>query len=81
MADIAADERLLSILQDLIRIRSCEPGWDELDVVRYLESLFAPFSVQKNIIHQKLEEWIGTKYEQVDDILIMGFAYIQQDNN
>ena len=51
MADIAADERLLSILQDLIRIRSCEPGWDELDVVRYLESLFAPFSVQKNIIH------------------------------
>lgn len=40
-----------------------------------------PSQDQKNIIHQKLEEWIGTKYEQVDDILIMGFAYIQQDNN
>lgn len=33
-----------------------------------------PAEDQKNIIHQKYEEWIGTEYEQIDDVLIAGFA-------
>ncbi len=32
-----------------------------------------PIEDQKAILHQKLEEWMGTEYEQVDDILIMGY--------
>lgn len=39
-----------------------------------------PAEDQKNIIHQKFEEWIGTKYEQVDDVLIMGFSYLNEQN-
>ncbi len=36
-----------------------------------------PAMDQKNIIHQKFEEWIGDSYEQIDDILILGFSYTQ----
>ncbi|TRX65755.1 two-component regulator propeller domain-containing protein [Carboxylicivirga sp. M1479] len=32
-----------------------------------------PIDDQKAILHQKMEEWMGTEYEQVDDILLMGF--------
>ncbi|MGV8827327.1 MAG: ligand-binding sensor domain-containing protein [Breznakibacter sp.] len=38
-----------------------------------------PAEDQKNIIHQKFEEWIGTKYEQVDDVLVMGFSYLDEN--
>jgi ligand-binding sensor domain-containing protein/serine phosphatase RsbU (regulator of sigma subunit) len=31
------------------------------------------FADQKSILHQKLEEWMGTENEQVDDVLVMGF--------
>lgn len=51
MPNFVSQERLLSILQNLIRLRSCEPGCDELDVVRYLESLFSFCPIQKSIIH------------------------------
>ncbi len=34
-----------------------------------------PAEDQKNIIHQKFEEWIGVKYEQIDDVLVLGFSY------
>ncbi|WP_430812467.1 MULTISPECIES: ligand-binding sensor domain-containing protein [unclassified Carboxylicivirga] len=32
-----------------------------------------PIDDQKAILHQKMEDWMGTEYEQVDDILLMGF--------
>ena len=32
-----------------------------------------PIEDQKAILHQKMEEWMGNDYEQVDDILLMGF--------
>lgn len=32
-----------------------------------------PIEDQKAILHQKMEEWMGTEYEQIDDILLMGF--------
>lgn len=32
-----------------------------------------PIDDQKAILHQKMEEWMGTEYEQVDDILLIGF--------
>jgi len=32
-----------------------------------------PIDDQKAILHQKMEEWMGSEYEQVDDILLMGF--------
>ncbi len=32
-----------------------------------------PIEDQKAILHQKMEDWMGTEYEQVDDILLMGF--------
>lgn len=38
-----------------------------------------PAEDQKNIIHQKFEEWIGTKYEQIDDVLVLGFAHQDED--
>lgn len=44
------ESTVLEILQTLIRMRSCEPGWDELDIVRYIESLFAPYDVYKTVI-------------------------------
>lgn len=31
-----------------------------------------PIEDQKAILHQKMEEWMGTEYEQIDDILLMG---------
>ncbi len=31
-----------------------------------------PIEDQKAILHQKMEEWMGSEYEQVDDILLMG---------
>jgi|GEM_PF-1156972 len=43
-------QRLLQIMQTLIRMRSCEPGWDELDIVKYIESLFANFQVHINVV-------------------------------
>jgi len=32
-----------------------------------------PIEDQKAILHQKMEEWMGKEYEQVDDILLIGF--------
>jgi ligand-binding sensor domain-containing protein/serine phosphatase RsbU (regulator of sigma subunit) len=32
-----------------------------------------PFEDQKSILHQKMEEWMGTSYEQLDDMLLIGF--------
>ena len=43
-------QHVLQIMQTLIRMRSCEPGWDELDIVRYIESLFSAFPVYINVI-------------------------------
>lgn len=31
-----------------------------------------PIEDQKAILHQKMEEWMGSEYEQIDDILLMG---------
>lgn len=31
-----------------------------------------PFEDQKAILHQKMEEWMGETYEQVDDMLLIG---------
>jgi serine phosphatase RsbU (regulator of sigma subunit) len=35
-----------------------------------------PFDDQKSILHQKMEEWMGSSYEQLDDILLIGFKPI-----
>ena len=44
---------------------------------RFRELLFnihdKPMQQQREILEQKLEEWIGEKYGQVDDILVIGF--------
>ena len=42
--------RTLMILQNLIRIRSCLPEGDELDVVKYIASIFEPYGVPVNIV-------------------------------
>ncbi len=42
--------KTLTILQNLIRIRSCLPEGDELDVVKYIVSLFEPYGVPVNIV-------------------------------
>ncbi len=31
-----------------------------------------PIEDQKSILHQKMEEWMGSEHEQIDDILLMG---------
>jgi ligand-binding sensor domain-containing protein/serine phosphatase RsbU (regulator of sigma subunit) len=36
-----------------------------------------PMEDQKAILHQKMEEWMGESYEQVDDILLIGIKPIQ----
>ncbi len=35
-----------------------------------------PFNDQKAILHQKMEDWMGTEYEQIDDMLLIGFKPI-----
>ena len=42
--------KTLTILQNLIRIRSCLPEGDELDVVKYIVSLFEPYGTAANIV-------------------------------
>ena len=44
------EAEVLDVLQTLIRMRSCAPNGDELDIVRYIESLFAPYAVRRSII-------------------------------
>lgn len=43
-------DRILNLLQMLIRMRSCGPQWDELDIVRYIESLFDSYPVRKTVV-------------------------------
>lgn len=35
-----------------------------------------PMEDQKAILHQKMEEWMGEEYDQIDDILLIGFRPI-----
>lgn len=44
---------LLPILQTLIRMRTCAPTGDEYDIVRYIESLFAPYNVYKYVLQHE----------------------------
>jgi hypothetical protein len=38
----------------------------------YLEAIHnLPIEAQEKALAQKLNEWIGTKYEQVDDLLVI----------
>ena len=32
-----------------------------------------PLPMQKDILNEKIEAWMGTEYDQVDDILVIGF--------
>ena len=32
-----------------------------------------PLDEQKEILNDKIEAWMGTQYDQVDDILVIGF--------
>ena len=38
-----------------------------------------PFEDQKTILHQKMEEWMGNTYEQIDDILLIGIKPLGED--
>ena len=43
-------ERTLAVLQQLIRLRTVPPGWDEKDLVRYVVSLFPKGTLEIDII-------------------------------
>jgi ligand-binding sensor domain-containing protein/serine phosphatase RsbU (regulator of sigma subunit) len=38
-----------------------------------------PFEDQKTILHQKMEEWMGNTYEQIDDILLIGMKPLSEE--
>jgi ligand-binding sensor domain-containing protein/serine phosphatase RsbU (regulator of sigma subunit) len=38
-----------------------------------------PFEDQKAILHQKMEEWMGETYEQVDDMLLIGLKPLEAE--
>jgi hypothetical protein len=38
-----------------------------------LENHRRPFSEQKDLLHETYLQWKGESWEQIDDILVMGF--------